>query len=111
MDDTISTSAEAFEASALPRRCDTHTEDAPAPQDLPESMTKTPVDQKSPARWAYERLALYIQNFEEQLDAEHEIAMATPAATPEFCASKASVISTPTSSPFTDLTRRGRKCS
>ncbi|MFW2587912.1 DUF6173 family protein [Sagittula sp. SSi028] len=75
MDDTISTSAEAFEASALPRRCDTHTEDAPAPQDLPESMTKTPVDQKSPARWAYERLALYIQNFEEQLDAEHEIAM------------------------------------
>ncbi|MGH1370079.1 MAG: DUF6173 family protein [Maritimibacter sp.] len=42
---------------------------------LPKSMTDKPVDSKSPAHWAYERLILYIQNFEEQLDNEHEVAM------------------------------------
>lgn len=30
---------------------------------------------KSPAEWAYDRLVLYIRNFESQLDASHEIAM------------------------------------
>lgn len=30
---------------------------------------------KSPAEWAYERLVLYIRNFEAQLDASQEIAM------------------------------------
>ena len=30
---------------------------------------------KSPAEWAYDRLVLYIRNFEEQLDATQEIAM------------------------------------
>ena len=34
-----------------------------------------PVKAKSPAEWAYDRLILYIQNFEEQLDNEHEGAM------------------------------------
>ena len=42
---------------------------------LPEAVADTPVEAKSPAEWAYERLILYIQNFEEQLDNEHEIAM------------------------------------
>lgn len=42
---------------------------------LPDSIAKKPVDSKSPAHWAYERLILYIQNFEEQLDNEHEVAM------------------------------------
>jgi hypothetical protein len=37
--------------------------------------TRKPLDQKSPAEWAYERLILYIENFEQQLDNEHEIAM------------------------------------
>jgi Family of unknown function (DUF6173) len=32
-------------------------------------------DQKSPAEWMYDRLILYIRNFEKQLDASHEIAM------------------------------------
>ena len=32
-------------------------------------------EQKSEARWAYERLILYIQNFEKTLDGEHEVAM------------------------------------
>ena len=30
---------------------------------------------KSPAEWAYDRLVLYIRNFESQLDSKHEIAM------------------------------------
>jgi hypothetical protein len=42
---------------------------------LPESVSDVPFDEKSPAEWAYERLVIYIQNFEEQLDAEHEIAV------------------------------------
>ena len=42
---------------------------------MPEQVTQKPVKQKSPAEWAYERLILYIQNFEEQLDNEHEVAM------------------------------------
>ncbi|MCV2883032.1 DUF6173 family protein [Actibacterium sp. XHP0104] len=42
---------------------------------LPEAVTRRPVEEKSEAEWAYERLILYIKNFEEQLDAEHEVAM------------------------------------
>lgn len=42
---------------------------------LPEAVTRRPVHQKSPAEWAYERLILYIQNFEEQLDDAHEVAI------------------------------------
>ncbi len=38
-------------------------------------MCDEPIEQKSPAQWAYERLVLYIQNFEEQLDGDHEIGM------------------------------------
>ncbi len=38
-------------------------------------MTRTPIADKSPAQWAYERVILYIQNFEEQLDEEHEVAI------------------------------------
>ena len=44
-------------------------------QPLPPSVAKTPSGQKSPAQWAYERLILYVQKFEEGLDAEHEIGM------------------------------------
>jgi hypothetical protein len=34
-----------------------------------------PRREKSPAEWAYDRLVLYIRNFESQLDSAHEIAM------------------------------------
>lgn len=44
-------------------------------QPLPAPVAATPADQKAPAQWAYERLVLYVQNFEKTLDAEHEIAM------------------------------------
>ncbi|MEE9387368.1 MAG: DUF6173 family protein [Paracoccaceae bacterium] len=47
----------------------------PEQKPLPEALTKKPIEDKSPAEWAYERLVLYIQNFEEQLDDEHEIAV------------------------------------
>lgn len=76
MGDTIETSAEAAEAAALPRRHEVHSDPNVEPcNDIPESVAKKPVGQKSPAEWAYERLILYIQNFEEQLDNEHEVAM------------------------------------
>lgn len=42
---------------------------------LPKAATRRKVEDKSPAEWAYERLILYIQNFESQLDADQEVAM------------------------------------
>ncbi len=75
MDDEIATSAEALEAAALPRRCDAPAEDGQEGVPFPEALNNRPVSEKSPAEWAYERLILYIQNFEEQLDNEHEVAM------------------------------------
>jgi hypothetical protein len=77
--DQIQTTAEAAEAAAMPRAHVVHT-DPDAPQSpeqkpLPAALSRKPVSQKSPAEWAYERLILYIKNFEEQLDGEHEVAM------------------------------------
>ncbi len=77
--DEIMTTAEAHEADALPRAHSVHTDpdaEKNGVQDpLPKSVTRKPVKQKSPAEWAYERLILYIQKFEEHLDNEHEVAM------------------------------------
>ena len=75
----ISTSAEAFEASALCRGHVVHT-GANAPKTpevlpLPAALQRTPSEDKSEAQWAYERLVLFIKNFEEQLDQDHEIAL------------------------------------
>lgn len=79
MEDKIRTTAEAYEASALPRakvvHLDPNAPDSAEQKPLPDAICKTPVNQKSPAEWAYERLILYIQNFEEQLDDKHEIAV------------------------------------
>lgn len=75
----IHTTAEATENAALPRAHVVHAD--PGSQaacgDLcpPRSVAEKPLDQKSAARWAYERVILYIRNFEQQLDAEHEVAM------------------------------------
>lgn len=76
MGDEISTSVEAAEAAILPCVHEVHTDpDACAGlSEVPESLQQ-PVEAKSAARWAYERLVLYIQNFEQQLDSEHEVAM------------------------------------
>ncbi|OSQ51040.1 DUF6173 family protein [Marivita geojedonensis] len=77
MSQDIQTTAEATENDALPRQVEAHAvgcgETGEKP--LPEVVTRKPVKQKSAAEWAYERLILYIQNFEEQLDNEHEVAM------------------------------------
>ena len=74
MNDDIKTSAEAEESAALPRRYEVDAAKG-GKKDLPAAVAKKPAKQKSPAEWAYERLILYIQNFEQQLDNEHEIAM------------------------------------
>ncbi|MEC7761439.1 MAG: DUF6173 family protein [Pseudomonadota bacterium] len=52
-------------------------DDAPTAEEapLPPAVTETPPEDKSPAEWAYQRIILYIKNFEEQLDNEHEVAM------------------------------------
>lgn len=77
--DQIRTSAEAMEAMALPCAHVAHACDDPprtAEQEpLPDRIAAEPIEAKSPAQWAYERLILYIRNFENQLDDEHEVAM------------------------------------
>lgn len=76
MGDGIETSVEAVEAAILPRRYDAHADpDVPCGEEMPQALNERPLEEKSPAEWAYERLILYIQNFEEQLDNEHEVAM------------------------------------
>ncbi|MGJ8610482.1 MAG: DUF6173 family protein [Octadecabacter sp.] len=73
MDDKIATAAEAFEAAHAPRIHEVHTDPARCAPDG--SIIAGKAEPKSEARWAYERLVLYIQNFEKQLDDEHEVAM------------------------------------
>ncbi|MBK0326456.1 hypothetical protein I5535_04030 [Rhodobacteraceae bacterium F11138] len=76
MDDDVRTTAEAVEANALPRMREAHADpaDCAGLDCVPEQLNK-PVGDKSPAQWAYERLIIYIQNFEKQLDGEQEVAM------------------------------------
>lgn len=77
-DDEVKTAAEAYEADALPRLHEVHADpERPCAEDqpLPKGMTRQPVSQKSPAQWAYERVVLYLKNFEAQLDNDHEAAM------------------------------------
>ncbi|MEI4196175.1 DUF6173 family protein [Roseovarius sp. E0-M6] len=77
MDDEIRTSAEALEAAAIPRCREVHADPERCQQgeDVTEGVKLKPVEEKSAAQWAYERLILYIQNFEKTLDNEHEVAM------------------------------------
>ncbi|MEL6566271.1 MAG: DUF6173 family protein [Pseudomonadota bacterium] len=78
MTDEINTAAEAAEAAAIPRQHEVHSDPSArnaADQPRPAGLKKTPTDKKSPAQWAYERIILYIKNFEESLDNEHEVAM------------------------------------
>lgn len=79
MTDEIRTTAEAHEASAMPSArvilADPHAAPTAESAPLPPELADESVEEKSPAQWAYERLVLYIQNFEEQLDDKHEVAM------------------------------------
>lgn len=76
--DDIKTTAEAAEAEVFAVAHVVHTDpDAPCHAEnleLPKALKK-PVSSKSSAKWAYERLILYIKNFEETLDNQHEVAM------------------------------------
>ncbi|MEL7343533.1 MAG: DUF6173 family protein [Pseudomonadota bacterium] len=79
MDDDIKTTAEVAEADALRLGRAVHSDpsEPPSPeqQPLPKGVAKKPVNKKSPAEWAYERLILYIKNFEAQLEGDEEVAM------------------------------------
>lgn len=78
MDKSIKTAAEAVEADAIPRLYEVHTDPetkSAGAQPLRKRVGGKPVKQKSPAEWAYERIIVYLKNFEEQLDNEHEVAM------------------------------------
>jgi hypothetical protein len=81
---TISTTAEAVEAAALPRAHAVHSdpESCAGKVALPAGVAGQPLEAKSAAQWAYERVILYIQNFEEQLDADQEVAMGFTGAEP-----------------------------
>ncbi|MEO1638031.1 MAG: DUF6173 family protein [Pseudomonadota bacterium] len=73
----IDTSAELMENDILPKTREVHTDpDAPclSTRDLPSALSE-PTQRKSPAQWAYERIILYIQNFEKQLDNDHEVGL------------------------------------
>ena len=66
-------------AANLPRAHAIHADPA-APlsaeqQPLPDALQRRPLAEKSAAEWAYERIILYIRNFESQLDSQQEIAM------------------------------------
>ena len=78
MTSEIKTAAEAAEGSVLPRLYEANG-DPKRPnakdQPLPKGVTNTPMEKKSQAQWAYERVVLYLQKFEETLDGEHEAAM------------------------------------
>ena len=70
----IDTSAEIVENNVLPAMREVHTHPVATPLTLPPAMVD-PKGKKSPAQWAYERVIVYIQNFEKQLDNDHEVAM------------------------------------
>lgn len=78
MTDEIMTTAEAVENAVFVRarvaHCDPNAETCEE-KPLPAALLRKSPEQKSPAEWAYERIILYIKNFEEQLDGDHEVGM------------------------------------
>ncbi|WP_428513465.1 hypothetical protein [Roseovarius sp.] len=76
MDDKIETTAEHVERAVFARCHEVHADPDTRCTEVPDKLAnKQAVAEKSPAQWAYERLILYIQNFEKTLDNEHEVAM------------------------------------
>jgi len=62
----------------MPRQHEVHCDPGAtnaATKPVTRGVSKTPVEQKSPAQWAYERIILYLKNFEENLDNDHEVAI------------------------------------
>lgn len=56
-------------------RTDSDDRDCAENQPLPAALAKQKEGAKTPAQWAYERLILYIQKFEEGLDKDQEVGM------------------------------------
>ncbi len=74
---TIDTSAELLENDILPQIHEIHTDpnaNCASKGGLPRALVE-PMAKKSPAQWAYERVIMYIQNFEKQLDNDHEVGL------------------------------------
>lgn len=74
---SVDTSAELLENAILPMIREVHTDPGVASVSnaaLPKALSE-PVEKKSPAQWAYERIIMYIQNFEKQLDNDHEVGL------------------------------------
>ena len=74
---SIDTSAELLENDILPKIKEVHTDPSvPCASEgtLPKALAES-TSAKSPAQWAYERIIMYIQNFEKQLDNDHEVGM------------------------------------
>lgn len=75
----IRTSVEAAENAVLPDARVVHVVPCNLPTaevaPLPAGVASRPFEGKCPAQWAYERLILYIKNFEEQLNDAQEVAM------------------------------------
>ena len=76
MSDEIQTSAEAIEGATLAELYAVQVDkDGNLQKESQAAPNAKPMAQKSPAEWAYERIVMYIQNFEKTLDAEHEVGM------------------------------------
>ncbi len=68
--------AKASKPDAQPKMHEVHADpDSCAGLDCVPDAVAREAETKSPAQWAYERLILYIQNFETQLDATQEVAI------------------------------------
>ena len=78
-DNQVKTAAEAAESAALQHnysvRLNAEGQMEKQYQPIPKSVAKKRPADKSPAEWAYERIVMYIQQFETTLDAEHEVGM------------------------------------
>ena len=70
---TLRTEAILPDAGAV--RTDCADGDCAENQPLPAALARQDEGQKTPAQWAYERLILYLQKFEEELDTDHEVGM------------------------------------
>ncbi len=74
---SIDTSAELLENDILPQVREVHIDpdaNCVSKAKLPHALVE-PSKLKSAAQWAYERIIMYIQNFEKQLDNDHEVGL------------------------------------
>jgi len=70
----IDTSAEQLENAVLQEVHSDPNAKAVDGEALPAALKESPA-RKTPSQWAYERLIMYIKNFEDQLDDDHEVGM------------------------------------